>query len=204
MSEYRRAHTIRAVAVPAAILGALLLAVTLIAASPLVPVLVPFQAACIVTLLALIIAETHRIGTMERRERELSRPRMTPEDYRRLREMEAELGWELSEVPASAEVPQAKAPERLTSAGIVWAGPALSGTGSLYAKARLTACDCGECDDAAREWDEQVREQVIASQGIPSARLSTAAELHFAELANVGRESCIGFCPICGERQERQ
>jgi hypothetical protein len=98
----RRARTIRVVAVPAAALGAPLLAVTLIAGSPLVPVLAPAQAVCIVTLLVLIVAQTRQLGTLRRRERELSRPRMTPEDYQQLREMELELGWEPSEVPEAA------------------------------------------------------------------------------------------------------
>jgi hypothetical protein len=104
------------------------------------------------------------------------RPRrtMTPGDYRQLREMEIELGWEPS-------------------------GP---------------ACDCGKsAEERAREWDEQI----IASQGIPGPALSGAGTLsakadwddvaypseaseHFAALARVGRERCIGFCPICAER----
>jgi hypothetical protein len=187
----------RVVIVLAAVLNALILAANVAWGSLLTT---PFSAAGVIACVVVIVMHTRRIGILRARERELNRPRMTPEDYRRLREMEIKLGWEPSEAPASAEVPQAKAPERLTSAGIVWAGPALSGTGSLSVKGRLTACDCGKCDDAAREFGRQLREQVIASQGIPPARLSTAAELHFAELANVGRERCIGFCPICEER----
>ena len=98
-----------------------------------------------------------------------SRPRrtMTPGDYRRLRELEAELGWEPSGL----------------------------------------ACDCGKSqEEHAREWDEQV----IASQGVPPTRLTdgevkdaTEAAQHFAQLARVGLEHCIGFCPICAERDHR-
>jgi hypothetical protein len=76
------------------------------------------------------------------------RPHMTPEDYRHLRELETELGWEPSEAPA----PEAELP----------------------AESPHAACDCGECDDAAREFDEQLREQVIASQGIPPAMAPAA------------------------------
>jgi hypothetical protein len=196
----RRARTIRVVAVPAAALGALLLAVTLIAGSPLTPVLASAQAVCIAVLLVLIITQTRVMRTLQRRQRELNRPRMTPEDYRQLREMEIELGWEPIE----------------------------------------PACDCGKSqEEHAREWDEQVREQVIASQGIPPltatgsmsagpAALSGTGSLsapmtgpggrwrpvselperdarvaeHDAILAAEGRESCIvpSYCPVCAKR----
>jgi hypothetical protein len=189
----RRARTIRAIAAPAAALGALLLAATLIAGSPLVPVLASVlasaQAACIAILQVLIVTQTRQIGTLRRRERELNRPHMTPEDYRRLREMEIELGWEPSEVPATVAAPaqpvrsfaeQAKAVEdsfKLAASGSVSMASLLSGTGSLSAKARLTD---GEVKDA------------------------TEAALHFAQLARVGRDHCIGFCPICAERSEQR
>ncbi|HEY2088631.1 MAG TPA: hypothetical protein VGH54_21750 [Mycobacterium sp.] len=61
--------------------------------------------------LALGIA-AFRVVTVRRAERKIvNRPRrtMTPEDWRRLNELEAELGWELSEVPASAKTPPATA-----------------------------------------------------------------------------------------------
>lgn len=54
---------------------------------------------------------------------------------------------------------------------------ALSGTGALSAKARLTD---GEVKDA------------------------TEAAQHFAQLARVGRERCIGSCAMCAERDRQR
>jgi hypothetical protein len=146
--------------------------------------------------------------SMPARERALrrlaSRPRrvMTPDDYKRLRELEAELGWEPGEAPEGRTSP-AQVTGTLTASGDAFsATAALSGTGSLSAKARKSpACHCGKsAEEHAREWDEQVS----ASQGIPPARLTdgevkdaTEAAQHFAQLARVGRERCVGFCPIC-------
>lgn len=134
------------------------------------------------------------------------RPRktMTSGDYQHLRELETELGWEPSEVP-----------ESLASGGVVALEPR-----------EAPACVCGKsAEEHALEWDEQV----IASQGIPaagpalsgtgtlsakatwddvaypskaserSAQLAKAA-FHFEALANVERESCSSYCPICAER----
>jgi hypothetical protein len=153
----------RVIIVLAAVLNALILAANVAWGFLLTT---PFSAAGVIACVVVIVMHTHRIGILRARERELNRPRMTPEDYRQLREMEIELGWEPS-------------------------GP---------------ACDCGKsAEEHAREWDEQV----IASQGIPPARLAdgegkdaTETALHFAQLANVGREHCIGFCPICAARKE--
>jgi hypothetical protein len=100
----------------------------------------------------MIVRNTRRIGTLRARERELNRPRMTPEDYRRLREMEIELGWEPSEVPASALAPSFTPPPALTlpvtgmttMAGFEAGVARLSGTSSRAAKGRRAACDCGE------------------------------------------------------------
>jgi hypothetical protein len=113
------------------------------------------------------------------------RPRriMTPADYKRLREMETELGWEPSEAPATAAAPaqparsfaeQARAVEdfnRLTAAGSVSMASLLSGTGSLPAKAT---------------WDD--------------VTYASEASAHFAQLARVGREFCVSHCPICSHR----
>jgi hypothetical protein len=100
--------------------------------------------------------ELDRPATMDKipaRERALrhlaSRPRriMTPDDYKRLRELERELGWEPSE-----------APESLAAGGVVALEPR-----------EPPACHCGKsAEEHAREWDEQVS----ASQGIPPARLT--------------------------------
>jgi hypothetical protein len=112
------------------------------------------------------------------------RPHMTPEDYRHLRELETELGWEPSGPPA----PEAELP-----------------AGSPQA-----ACDCGKCGEYARHFGYPC-EQVIASQGIPPAQVpermtdsefkdATEAAVHFAQLARVGREFCVSYCPICSHR----
>jgi hypothetical protein len=90
---------------------------------------------------------------------------------------------------------------------------ALSGSGTLSAESPQAACDCGQCDDATREFDEQLREQIIASQGIPPAQVperltdsevkdATEAAVHFAQLARVGRESCASPCRLCEARDQ--
>jgi hypothetical protein len=87
---------------------------------------------------------------------------------------------------------------------------ALSGTGTLSAEGRQAACDCGKCGEYARHFGYP-REQVIASQGIPPAKAperltdgevkdATEAAVHFAQLAKVGLEYCLSYCPICAER----
>ena len=192
-------------------------------------------AAAVAFCVLMIVRNTRLIRSLRLQERELNRPRMTPEDWRQLRELEAELGWELSELPASMAKPaqparsfaeQAKVVEnsvRLTAAGSVSMASLLSGTGTLSAPMTgpggrwrplsellaenraagftAAACDCGGCGEASREFGRQLREQVIASQGIPLAWVTTA-DGHFAQLARVGRERCIGFCPICSERSK--
>lgn len=93
----RQTRRLRVAAFFAAALNALMFAVNVTGNSLLALILVPFSAAAVIACLALIAWQTRMIGTFQRRERELSRrPRMTPEDYRRLREMEIELGWEPS------------------------------------------------------------------------------------------------------------
>jgi hypothetical protein len=139
----------------------------------------------IAILLTFAAVQTSTIRRWRAEARELNRPRMTPDDYQRLREMEIELGWEPSEPPA----PEAELP----------------------AESPQAACDCGKCEDAAREFDEQLREQIIASQGIPPAQVperltdsevkdATEAAVHFAQLARVGRESCASPCRLCEVR----
>jgi hypothetical protein len=183
--DIRRTRACRVIALLLAAFSALALAAFTLAGFLAAPIL----SALVIGCLMVAVKQTRLIGTMRHLERELSRPRMTAEDYRHLREMETELGWELSEVPA-------------TEAG-------------LPAERTPPACQCGKsAGEHAREWDEQV----IASQGIPPARAATAAisrecgcgpsgaacgpcwwraAEHFAALARVGREHCISFCPIC-------
>jgi hypothetical protein len=108
----RRTRALRVAAFLAAALNALMLAVNVAGGSLLGLILAPFSGAAVIALLALIVAQTRMIGTFRRRERELSRPRMTPEDYRRLREMEIELGWEPSDPPADAEAPVTASPRQ--------------------------------------------------------------------------------------------
>jgi hypothetical protein len=184
----RRTRAIRRAAILGAALNAFALAVNLADGSALAFA----PAAGIVALLVLVVMQTRLIGDLRTRERELNRPRMTPEDYRHLREMETELGWEPSEVP-----------ESLAAAGAVALEPR-----------EPAACDCGKSqEEHAREWDEQV----IASQGIPQATgpalagtgslsaktawddvaYASEASQHFAALARVGREHCASYCPIC-------
>jgi len=178
---------------------------------------VPGIAVCVL----MIVRNTRLIGSLRLQERELARPRMTPEDWRQLREMEIELGWEPSEAPAleAGQTPPAKVTGGTLTA---FTGPLpdtaalsapMTGPGGRWrplsellaenkaAGFTAAACDCGGCGEASREFGRQLREQVIASQGIPLAWVTTA-DGHFAQLARVGRERCIGFCPICSERSK--
>jgi hypothetical protein len=147
---------------------------------------VPGIAVCVL----MIVRNTRLIGSLRLQERELARPRMTPEDWRQLREMEIELGWEPSEAPApeAGQTPPAKVTGGTLTA---FTGPLpdtaalsapMTGPGGrwrplseLLAENKAAgACDCGGCGEASREFGRQLREQVIASQGIPPARLATA------------------------------
>lgn len=156
----------------AAVLGVALVALSF-AVGPS-PELAP-TATVITTLLLLAVTQTRLIGTLRRRERELNRPRMTPEDYRRLREMEIELGWEPTEVPGS-----------LASGGMVALEPR-----------KPAACECGKsAEEHAREWDEQV----IAKATWDDVAYASEASEHFAQLARVGLNHCLSYCPICAGR----
>jgi hypothetical protein len=134
------------------------------------------------------------------------RPRrtMTPDDYRHLRELETELGWEPSEMPmpeparptrgtgspvacecvrhasdrAFAQGPCATCRQRARSGTLTATGPVtLSGTAALSGTGTLSA---------KATWDDV-------------AYPSEAAQ-HFAKLAKVGLEYCLSYCPICAER----
>lgn len=177
------------------------------------------------------------------------RPRrtMTPEDYRRTRELERELGWEPSEPCMPVEVPAGREWVKVhppadrpvtrpagylrnsvwsTSGTITSAGsaqlprrPALSGSGSLSAKV-TAGCECGDGDvveicvpESAAPLAAYCRtcmRLTRQSAAIPDAVMhaafrdfkGTVVAEHFAALARVGRETCIGFCPICAERSE--
>jgi hypothetical protein len=196
----------RVVIVLAAVLNALILAANVAWGSLLTT---PFSAAGVIACVVVIVMHTRRIGILRARERELNRPRMTPEDYRRLREMEIELGWEPSEVPASvAELaPGFTPPPALTlpvtdtttmadfELGVAW----------LYATLGMPPAPEAEAEQA-----EPPSSAPMTGPGgrwhpvseLPEVKAAIAAA-HFAELANVGRESCIGFCPICEERDHR-
>jgi hypothetical protein len=200
----RQTRVLRVAAVCCAALNAFTLAVNVAGGSPLSLILAPFSGAAVIGLLALIVAQTRMLGTLRRRERELSRPRMTAEDYRRLREMEIELGWEPSEPPASVAEPAPTTRETALPA----------------------ACECGHCDGSheapAMRWFRDTRrplpgeppapETGTAPMTGPGGRWRPVSELaehdvkaaeHFAGLANVGRESCVDPCPFCAERDAR-
>ena len=218
----RLARALRIVFAVIVALDSLVLAVDLAQGSPVAAV----PAACILAMLLLVIAETRLIGTLQRT-RELTRradqlelaaeatrakagacahPDAEPVDL----STGERVAWVCpdcdAELPAGW-TPQAKGAVALTAMPGVSAGPAPSGTGSLSARARVTgrACDCGKCGKASREFDRQLREQVIASQGIPPARAVTATDAaeHFEALARVGMESCVSPCSICEERDLR-
>jgi hypothetical protein len=117
----KRTRALRSATVLVAILGAVALAVSLAEGSA---ALAGMAAVTIAAILVLIIWQTRLIRS---RRREVHRPRMTPGDYRRLREMEIELGWEPSKPPVPGTV--------LTPAGIVMAGLSAPGWSTLNAAA---------------------------------------------------------------------
>jgi hypothetical protein len=84
----------RVIIVLAAVLNAFMLAANVAIGSLLA--LASAAAAAVIGCLLMIVIQTRQIGSLRARARDLNRPRMTPEDYRQLREMEIELGWEPS------------------------------------------------------------------------------------------------------------
>jgi len=141
-------------------------------------------------LLTFAVAQTAAIrqckAEIAQRERELNRPRMTLDDYRRLREMEIELGWEPSELPAGAGAsPESSRP----------------------------ACECGHCDGSHEgpgvSWFRDTRQASTALSGTGSlsakvtwddVAYASEASQHFAQLARVGLRHCLSCCPICADR----
>ena len=198
----RQTRRLRVAAFFAAALNALMLAVNGAGGSLLNQILAPFSASAVIACLALIVWQTRMIGTLRRRERELSRPRMTPEDWRRLRELEIGLGWEPSEPPADEIAARAALADRMLAATM----------------ASVSACECGHCDGShegpAMGWFRDTRrpapgEGEGAPMTGPGGRWRPVSELferdaqaaeHFAGLASVGRESCIDPCSMCAER----
>jgi hypothetical protein len=171
-------------------------------------------AVAVIVCLAMVVAQTRLIGTLRQRERELggpARPRMTPEDWRRLRELEIELGWEPSEPPADIEAPVVASPVRDDS-----------------------ECRCLECrkrlllsrikarnsaiGDRIAEVERKIDqiesgstapETAPAPMTGPGGRWHPVSELaerdaetaeHFAALARIGMVSCISYCPMCAGR----
>jgi hypothetical protein len=192
----KTARMLREAAVPAIGLNALALAVLIVMGSFLATV----PALCLAALLAFIVMQTRLIGDLQRRDRELSRPHMTADDYRQLREMEIELGWEPSEplMPVK-EAHEKPAPVSLYGmlgdAQECECRPETRSAVEVLAPDRATrvASYCDACGRRIREdgttWDDV-------------AYASEASE-HFAQLTRVGRERCIGFCPFCEERRHR-
>jgi hypothetical protein len=159
------------------------------------------------------------------------------------------VAWVCANPECGAELPAGWAPPAqvtgtlTASGGALSVTAALSGTGSLSARARVTgqACECpagtssaevhapGSAGPVARYCLSCGRHRLAVAEqrdyrGVWSTggsgrclcpacqqsmreargRLSAvvAAE-HFAALARVDRERCIGFCPICAERDHR-
>jgi hypothetical protein len=204
---------LRVVIVLAAVLNAFMVAANVAIGS----LLALLSTATVIGCLVVIVVQTRLIGTMRLRERDLNRPRMTPEDYRRLREMEIELGWEPSELPASVTAPVApsccacaepslvevRAPESAAAAAVYCrdCGRRVRDHGRhpVRRPARIQGADSvWSTSGTGRGWCPACHQSMLEARGkVPSA---VAAE-HFAQLARVGRKSCISRCPICAERQ---
>jgi hypothetical protein len=194
----RQTRRIRVAAFVALALNALMFAVNIAVGTVLAAILAPISAAAVIGLLALIVWQTRLIGTYRERERELRelvRPRMTPEDWRRLREMEAELGWELTAAPDEPLLPETGA-ERDVQRAMRDLARAEADRDRAYreAKARQHApTGSAPMTGPGGRWHP------VSELAERDARAAEAAE-HFAALARAGRESCPGFCPICEER----
>jgi hypothetical protein len=120
------------------------------------------------------------------------------------------VAWVCANPECNAELPAGWTPPAPITATAGESGvAALSGTGSQSAKARKSpACHCGKsAEEHAREWDEQV----IASQGIPPARLAgqpSGAECECpagtgsAEVRATGSASpAARYCLSCGRHR---
>jgi hypothetical protein len=140
---------------------------------------------------------------------------MTSEDYRHLREMEIELGFEPTDSPGLPEKPAAIAAEREADRAIHEMALAEARLESDYRAAKAESERASRL--AGQDFASPFRRQVIASFGIPPARvrvidtvepptdvLSDAADaaVHFAQLARVGRESCVSACRLCEARDK--
>jgi hypothetical protein len=203
----KRMRTVRASAVLGAFFGVLVFAANVALGSALAVV----PALLVVTLLALVVVQTRLIGMLRRQERELSRPRMTAEDYRHLRDMEIELGWEPSELPASVAKPKFPAPPAPRGCecpdetrDTVWV--------HVPDRATWVASYCAACGRGTGALTSAGSVQpsgtaALSGTGTLSAKPAwddvaypSEASQHFAQLAKVGRKYCLSYCPICAER----
>jgi hypothetical protein len=233
----KRMRIIRAVAALAVALNAFIFAVDLSTGSPLV--LLP--PACIVALLVLIVMQTRLIRSYSRTQelnRHADRLELAAKMVREgtlagmttagsdltlaaagsITTADLELGCaRLSAALGPCAHPGAEPVDLLlTGERVAWICPDCNAelpAGWTAMESPHAACDCGECGDAAREFAEQLREQIIASQGIPPAKAperltdsevkdATEAAVHFAQLARVGRESCASPCRLCEARDQ--
>jgi hypothetical protein len=210
----RQTRRIRVAAVLAAALNALMLAVNVAHGSFLSLISVPFSATAFIACLSLIVWQTRLIGTYRERERELrelARPRMTPEDWRRLREMEIELGWEPSEPPADVEAPVTASPVR--DDGECRCLECRKRLLLSRIKARNSAI--GDRIAEVERKIDQIESGSTAPETAPApmtgsggrwypvselAEHDAVATEHFAALARVGRKSCVSYCPMCAGR----
>jgi len=217
----RRTRVMRLVILSVILLGALL--GTLDAVAGLAVTFAPLAA--VLFLIGVATFQTVAFGRMEasagRRypltepvlRRIAHRPRrvMTPADYERLREMEAELGWEPSEplMPgkvSSRAVPKVR-PLNDSRVLAVQAAPYCQcgddrGTVEVRAPASTlpVAYYCTKCGHRLRELKAVIRAEKRAAAAADRTIAETRAALHFAELAKVGREFCVSYCPICSHR----
>lgn len=127
-----------------------------------------------------------------------SHPPMTPEDYRRLREMEIELGWEPS---ASDEPPLPEtSAERDVQRAMRELARAEAGRERAYREAKARHHEpSAPAGEGAPMTGPGGRWHPVSELAERDAQAAETAE-HFAALARVGRESCPGFCPMCEER----
>jgi hypothetical protein len=146
------------------------------------------------------------------------RPHMTPEDYRHLREMEIELGWEPSEMPTPVERSSREAATPVTPAPpryCTCAEPSLVEV-RVPESATSVASYCAACGRAtgtltATGTVTLSGTAALSGSGTLSAKATwddvaypSEAAQHFAQLARVGREYCPSYCPICADRDSRR
>jgi hypothetical protein len=121
-------------------------------------------------------------------------PRMTPEDWVELREMEADLGLPLSY--PDGEEPPADFTHITSYAG---SDPPREADKVRELQEAVSAARSTLAEVRAQLDAELAMAQAFAPQALPQALLWEQAAQHFRQLARVGRRRCFSACFICDD-----